>query len=320
VGPTRERERRADRPATRERLATYLRGTMLGVAAGCMDAASYTLRRLPPPVRYLPADAITLPLTRLALPRKAMIEGNFATMLDTSPDHPRVRVLARASVANFGRMAIDFLGVRTMTAGEVLAWVHPRGEEHLAEALNGGRGVIMALPHLGSWDVAAAFAQAYGCRLTVVTESDWMADLVAGSRSETGVTLVPRDRSLRALFRALARNDCVAMLCDIAAGGLQSVDVPFFGRPAPFPTGPARLSRHTGAPILVVGCIRQPDRSYRIEAQPLLRPDRGRAGDEGIKDLTAAMVAGFERLIATYPEHWYPFHPIWDRPSTPGSP
>lgn len=316
VARTWEMGSRTDTPAAQTRQAIYLRRNALDVATALMDATSYTLRRLPPPIRYLPADAVTLPLTRLALPHKAVIERNFAVMLGLPDDHPRVRSLARASVENFGRMAIDYLGVRTMTADEVLTWVSSRGEEYLSDALGGGRGVILALPHLGSWDVAAAFAQAFGCRLTVVTESDWMADLVAGSRSGTGLTLVPRDRSLRMLFRTLARNDCVAMLSDIAADGLQAAQVPFFGRPAPFPTGPARLSRRTGASILVVSSVRLPDKTYRVEAQPPLRADPDKADLEDIRDLTAAMAAGFERVVAAYPEQWYPFHPIWNAPST----
>ena len=38
---------------------------------------------------------------------------------------PRARALARACVRNYGRMAMDFLAVRTMSDEEVLAWVTP---------------------------------------------------------------------------------------------------------------------------------------------------------------------------------------------------
>lgn len=294
-----------------ERPADWLRPRLLAGAAALMDATSRAVRWLPPPARYLPADAITLPLARVWASRMPVIERNFATMLGAPVSHPRVRALARASVQNYGRMSIDFLAVRTMRDAEVLAWVSRDGEEHLQEALRQGRGVILALPHLGSWDVAAVFAQANGWNLTVVTESDWMAELVAGSRMGAGLTLVPRDRSPRALFRALRRNECVALLSDIADDGLQAAEVPFFGRPAPFPLGPARLAQRTGAPIMVIGSTRQPDHSYHVEAQPLLRPDPDRPDDEAAVALTAAMAAGFERIVTAYPAQWYPFHPIW---------
>lgn len=289
----------------------WLRPRLLAGAAALMDATSRGVRRLPARARYLPADAITLPLARVWASRMPVIERNFATMLGAPVSHPRVRALARASVQSYGRMAIDFLAVRTMSDAEVLAWVSRDGEEHLQEGLGQGRGVILALPHLGSWDVAAVFAQANGWNLTVVTESDWMADLVAGSRTGAGLTLVPRDRSPRALFRALRRNECVALLSDIVDDGLQTAEVPFFGRPAPFPLGPARLAQRTGAPIMVVASVRKPDHSYHVEAQPLLWPDHDRADGQAAVALTAAMAAGFERIVAAYPAQWYPFHPIW---------
>lgn len=292
-------------------LAGALRERALMTASGLMDAVSGGVRRLPQRARYLPADAITAQLTVPLLRRRPIIERNFAAILGAAPDDPRVYRLARLSIRNFGRMAIDFLAARTMSEAEVLRWITPAGADYLAEAFEHGRGVIMALAHHGSWDVAAAFAQAYGCKLTVVTESNWMAELVAGSRTGRGVTLAPRDRSPRALFRALARNECVAIVCDIAEDEFQTAAVPFFGRPAPLPLGPARLARHMRSPILVVSNVRQSDGSYRITGQPLLWADQSLPEDEAVRALTASVAAGFERIVAACPAQWYPFHPIW---------
>src|SRR6185437_4116399 len=147
------------------------------------------------------------------------------------------------SVRNYGRMAMDFLAVRVMSDKEILSWARPRHLEHFEAALGDGRGIIMALPHLGSWDIAAAFAQAYGCDLTVITENDWAAQLVAGSRDGHRITLVPRGGSLRPVFRALKARNCVAMLCDA---------VPRACRLSPPPSSDARplfLSGRRGWPI-----------------------------------------------------------------------
>lgn len=298
-------------PPLRQRVHAYARQESLDGAAMLMDGLSYSLRRLPPALRYLPADAITHPLAALWSSRRPIIEANFAVMLGRSRPDPYVRALARRSVHNFGRMAIDFLAARTMTGAEILSWVTPIGKEYLDGALAEGRGAILALPHFGSWDVAAAFAQASGWQLTVVTQSNWVTELAARARSAHGVTLAPRDHSLRAIFRALARNECVAILSDIAQDGLQTACVPFFGRPAPFPLGPARLAQRTGAPVLVIGCRRLTDHSYRIESLPPLRVDPHLPADDAVVALTAAIAAGFEQHIGGCPEQWYPFHPVW---------
>ena len=313
----------------------------LRIAGKLMDGVSVGMRWLPQTWRYRLADTLTEPLLWLwrLNGRFSSISRNYATLLgalasreQSAPQFPgmpvvtsvvthrdaqlaiQARELARASVRNYGRMAVDFLAARTMQNEDILAWAHPQGEEHFARVMRAGRGVIMALPHVGSWDVAAVFAQAYGCKLTVVTEQNWVTELVAGGRRSLGVALAPRDagpQALRSLFAALRRNECVVMLSDLANEGVQTMDAPFFGRPAPFPMGPARLALKTGAPILVICSVRQPDGSYLVQAQAPLYADAALPREEAVARLTRAVAAGFERIIAAYPDQWYPFHPIW---------
>ncbi len=297
--------------ATWRRLAPPARRASLALAGVTLDGVSAAVRHMPPRTRYRLADGMGR-LAGVLLPwRRATAARNFAVILRCAPGDPQVRALAWASMRNFARMAMDFLAVRTMSPADVLALAHLVGAEYFTDALRAGRGVIFALPHVGSWDVAAVFAQAYGCRLTVVTESNWVTELVAGSRASRGVTLAPRDRSLRTLFRALRANECVVMLSDVVREDVQTLDVPFFGWPAPFALGPARLSHHTGAPILVISSVRLPDNTYRVEARPPLRPDPTLPAEAAVAALTAAVVAGFERIIAQYPDQWYPYRPIW---------
>lgn len=292
-----------------KRTSSTARAASLAIAARLMDGVSFALRLMPPRLRYLPADVVMVPLSYVW--RQRTIRANYAKVLRAPADDAGVRWVARESIRNYGRMAIDFLAARTMDPHVVARQFRGNGYEHYWQAMRDQRGVIFTLPHAGSWDVAAVIAEAIGVKITVVTEGDWVTELVSGSRLTHGVTLVPRTRSLRALFRALRQNEAVVLLSDLANQGVQTLDVPFFGKPAPFPDGPARLAYRTGAPLMVLSCIRMPDRTYVIDGQPPLRPDPSRSEDENIYALTAAMAAGFERVIARYPEHWYPYHPVW---------
>lgn len=300
---------RVAKTTRRARVSRAARDVSLAVAARLMDGVSYSLRALPPRLRYVPADVFTVPLSYVW--RQRIIATNYATILRTSPDDPGVRLLTRESIRNYGRMAIDFLAARTKDPHKFARLFRVEGYENYVDALKDARGVILALPHAGSWDIAAVIAEAIGVKITVVTEGDWVTELVSGSRLTHGVTLVPRTQSLRALFRALHRNEAIVLLSDFANVGVQTIEVPFFGHPAPFPDGPARLAYRTGAPLLVVACIRMPDRTYVMEGQPPLRRDPARSEEENVYALTAGMAAGFERIIARYPEHWYPYHPVW---------
>lgn len=293
----------------RRRPSRLLRAASLAVAARLMDGVSHSLRLLPPRLRYLPANVVTFPLSYVW--RRRVISTNYAAILHASPDDPGVRAIARESIRNYGRMAIDFLSARTKDPDDIARQVRSESYEHYYDAVKDNHGVIFVLPHAGSWDIAAIIAGALGVKLTVVTEGDWVTQLVSGSRLTHGVTLVPRNQSLRALFRALSRNEAVVLLSDLANSGVQTINVAFFGRPAPFPDGPARLAYRTGAPVMVISCIRMPDHTYVMEAQSPLRSDPSRSEEENIVALTAGMAAGFQRVIARYPEHWYPYHPVW---------
>lgn len=285
----------------------------LAAASLLLDGVSAAIHRLPIASRYAISDGMVWALGPLLARPRRDAERNFRRVVGPA----RAAATAQDSLRNYGRMAMDFLASRMMQPREALALADTVGEERFQAAMARERGVIFALPHAGCWDVAAAFAQAYGCQLTIVTESDWATELVAGSRRSKGVTLAPRNQSLRALFRALRRRECVVMLSDIAPAGVQTADVPFFGTPAPFPVGPARLALATGAPLMVIQCLRLSGGRYLLEAQePIIPPERAHDSDAEARTMTAAMAAGFERIVRADPAQWYPYHPVWPAAAT----
>ncbi len=297
-------------------------GTSLEVAATwLLDLTSRAAGASPARTRYLLADLVAGLVVLGASGMRRQAEHNFAQALRLSPASPRARQLARASIHSFARMAIDFLWLRTLSDAEVRAVASVTGTDHLEQALRRSRGVIFVLPHLGCWDVAAARASAANLPVTIVAEDTWAARLVAGSRLRPNVQLVSRQHSLRPLLRALGRNEAVALLSDLARPGLETVEVPFFGQPAPMPSGPARLALRTSAPLVVVASVRTAAGRYRVELQPPVSAADSETESESarqavVADLTARLAAGFERVVLTYPDQWYPFGTIW--PDTRG--
>jgi lauroyl/myristoyl acyltransferase len=310
-GKRRGRQRRLLLRETVARLRRMTVRWLRAIAIRLIDVTGAGLARLSPAGRYRLAALCAWPFVRFWLPNRPAVARNFAVVLGRATVDRQARRLARCSVRQFARMAVDFLALRGMTPATVYAMVTVEGAEHLAEARSTGRGAVLALPHFGSWDVAAAAAAVNGFPITVVTEGDWAAGLVDPARA-SNVSVVARTGSVRPLLRALARNECVAILCDIVPSGVPSVLVPFFGRPARFPLGPARLAQRAGAAVLVVTCTRRPDGTYVLRGLPPLRADTTVPADEGVRRLTEAIAAGFEQAIAAQPEQWYPFRPIWD--------
>ena len=105
-----------------------------------LDVASLAVRAAPARRRYLLADAVTslVPVVAPGLFRRT--QANFARAFHDSREQQAAR-LAHASIHNFGRMATDFLWIRTVAHREVESFTTLSGDAHLWEALRAGRGV-----------------------------------------------------------------------------------------------------------------------------------------------------------------------------------
>src|SRR5207245_5333407 len=123
----------------------------------------------------------------------------------------------------------------------------------------------------------AAASAVYGYPVSAVTNdlpSGGLNELVIASRERIGMKMIGLGPgSLRQIMKALARNELVALASDLYSGD-RGVRVPFFNRPAMFPSGPAALALRTGAPILEVWCGRQTDNLYMAYVEETIECSR----------------------------------------------
>jgi len=107
-----------------------------------------------------------------------------------------------------------------------------QGEELLTEALASGRGVIVASPHLGSWELVGQYIQQKH-PLTVLYKpprNPAVATLIYEGRIHLGLKLAPTDASgVRQLFAALKRGEAIGILPDQDPRDGAGVFAPFFG-------------------------------------------------------------------------------------------
>ncbi len=124
-----------------------------------------------------------------------------------------------------------------------------------AQRLAEGRGLILAAPHLGAWEVGVHHL----ARLAPVTvlyrppRERALESLITAGRGKGGATLVPiTPAGIKALYQALERNEMVAILPDQQPRGFRGAGVfaPFFDYPALTMVLINRLARKTGAPVV----------------------------------------------------------------------
>ncbi len=245
--------------------------------------------------------------------RRRNARENYGAVLGLPSDHPEVRRLARRAFDNYGRMLADFMLVGALDRDQVLDAVGVDGREHVDAVVAEGRGAIIALPHMGSWDVAASAAGVWGYRVAAVAEQfpGSLDDVVVQSRSTHGLEIIPMNRSaVRSINRMLDASGMVALLCDLPHGA--GTEVCFFGRRAVVPSGPAAIACRRGTPLLPVYCRRTGGFRYHIHVDPPIRPpdpERCR-GKRAVAGVMQQVVDRFEVFIRQHPDQWYAFRRI----------
>jgi KDO2-lipid IV(A) lauroyltransferase len=239
--------------------------------------------------------------------RRAALE-NYAAALDLDRADPVVASVARRAFQNYGRMVLDFLLMGSLTKEELIQRTDIDGLEHVDAALARGRGVLLALPHMGSWDNTGSYGGALGYPITAVTGRfpGSLNDAVVETRERYGlqVLLVGRP-AVREIIQALHANRMVGLVCDQEEG--PGVEVRLFGRRALVPAGAAALALKTGAALMAGYQYMTPSGRHHIHLEAAL----SWADGETKENLMQRIVHRFEAFIRERPDQWYAFRPIF---------
>jgi KDO2-lipid IV(A) lauroyltransferase len=238
---------------------------------------------------------------------------NYAAVLELPPEHPEVHRVMRCAFANYGRMLADFLLMGSVDPKKVHELVSIEGRANVDAAAALGRGVILAMPHMGSWDVAGPLAPMHGYRLLAVADPfpGTLDEAVHETRAAHGLEIAPFGRSaVRRINEALDRHSLVALLCDLPHG--PGVEVELFGKRATVPSGPAAIALKRGTPLLPACAWRSGLSGYQVVIEgPIAPPAAGDGrGRDAVTAMMQALVRRFEVFIRAHPEHWYAFRSI----------
>lgn len=177
--------------------------------------------------------------------------------------------LHRAVVRGAARQAIETLRLWTRPHTENLRLVREEhGTGHLDAAIAAGRGVIIAAPHYGNWELLNQWLAAHTPLAILYAPPDSpvgeaFLNRVRASRGGGDEVDAPRvvqiraDRAaVRQLFKQLEAGRVVGILPDQQPKKGDGEFAPFFGRPALTMSLLGRLAARTGAPVLLAYCER----------------------------------------------------------------
>lgn len=252
---------------------------------------------------------------RVAPGIRAAVAANQAQILGRAPDDPLVQASTREAFALYARYWFDTFNVLGWDDERVREAFRFDGIEHVDKALADGKGVVIALPHTGNWDVGGrAMALRLG-RVVSVAEHlkpEALFELFLEHRRRLSIDIIDlaSDHVGRQLTQHLERNRIVALVADrdLSGGG---VEVEMFGRTRRMPSGPALLSLSSGAPLLSGPTFTTREGWFEVLTPVSIDPSGKRKDD--IIALTRALAAAFEEAIASAPSDWHLFQPGWDQ-------
>ncbi len=229
--------------------------------------------------------------------------------------------IARASLVNLGRVGGEVVTMRRWVSRiDELVEATPEAIATLERAWARRKGIIFVLGHIGNWELTSRLSR-YVQPNAAIAKRSWHRSLdafVERFRAENGVGTFWRDdpSTARSMLKLFRQGGALGILIDQDIADVQSVFVPFFGRPAATPRAPADLALRFGAAVLVVTCHRAGPRvrdGHRIEVEEVpVRFDVAPAEREAeVVRLTAACAAVQERAIRRHPEEWVWMHQRW---------
>ena len=244
-------------------------------------------------------------LARWAGLREARVAWRSIELCFPAMDQTRRRALWRANLAQTGRTLLETARFWTRPAVRNLALVREvEGRELFDAARAAGRGIIIAAPHLGNWELLNQWlaSQSELAILYRPPRQAWGDALIRRLRAQPGVTQVRAEASgVRTLFRHLKDGGMLGILPDQQPKRGDGEFAPFFGIDALTMSLLPRLAHKTGATVLMAFAERLPDAAgFRIR----LLPAPAAIGDADTVHATAALNGAVERCIALAPAQY----------------
>jgi phosphatidylinositol dimannoside acyltransferase len=247
-------------------------------------------------------------------PKKArIVYGNMQRVVPEG--NPREwRRLARRTFYNYGRYWIDFLRCYWLTFEEIYyKLVVPHGTEWFDECLKAKKGVILALPHFGSWDMIGGWVGHQYPEFWAVAEQLEPPELYefhTELRRHSGIRIIPLgEKTVEKVIEVLTNNGMVCLLSDRVIEG-SGVEVDFFGGKIVMPIGPALLAIKVGAAILPCLTIREGDKYHGYVGPPLeIEVTGDTRHDVQVNSQKLAKI--FEDFIRRDPSQWHMLQPIF---------
>ena len=252
---------------------------------------------------------------RLSKRYRRVADKNLRLAYGESMSEAERRRITKGVFQSFAQALFEFLKAPSLSDEEVRRMVPVSAEQyaHIDELRARGKGLIVISAHIGNWELLCRRGSMDGYKFSVVARKvdDGMSEVADYIRESGGYEVLARGNSAKPILQKLKQGGIVAMLPDQKS---EDVFVPFFGRLTGTVAGPAALAIRTGAPILIVFCLRKSDGTYIIEMAPDIDQTSTGDLDADRTRIMADITAEIEKIVRKYPDQWLWLHDRWKSP------
>jgi len=213
--------------------------------------------------------------------------------------------LTRVGVQSYLRYWCESFRLPSWPIDDLVRRTRTVDEHILRDAYARGLGVVVALPHMGNWDWAGAWACATGMPVTTVAERlkpERLYDEFVAYRQSLGMEILaagdPATSSrLEDTLRA-GRFVCLLADRDLSKSG---IEVTLCGERARMPRGPATLARRTGA-ALIPATLAYDGPNMVITFHAEVAHAEGRVG---LESMMQGVADSFTSGLRDFPQDWH---------------
>jgi phosphatidylinositol dimannoside acyltransferase len=249
-------------------------------------------------------------------PKVQVLEANLRRVLsyrDHSPevDGKELRTVSRAAMRSYARYWLEVFRLQVIPIERIMSGMHvnAEGEAELFGNLRAGRGVVIALPHMGNFEQAALWVVQRGAgKFTTVAERlrpESVYEAFVRFRESLGMEVLPLTGG-RSPFGTLAqRLRAGGLVCLVSDRDLKEsgVEVELFGEKARI-SATAALAVHTGAALLPVATWFEGD-DWGAGIYPEVPVPETGTRAEKVAYMSQQVAHVWETAIAEHPQDWH---------------
>ena len=242
------------------------------------------------------------------------IEARVRQVFGDKRSPREVREIVWRAWRNLAFNAIESMRTPRMTLEWIKRVTNHEEIHKLFDLLKGERGVVLAVPHMGNWELAGVAAQLLGAQLMIIVRRQknplataWLNRV----RGQAGIEAFEREaHSMAGIVKGLQHGKVLAILPDLRAKG-DFVRVPFLGHEAQIPSGMAVFARNANVPIIPAYVIREGWTRHRWFGFEPIFPDPAADRDADVRRMTTRVIEVFDQAIREHPDQFFWFNSRW---------